>query len=397
MHLDTFGTWENLKRRASWLTDQLTVMKTGNALVAGVEYGLKRESMLAWPLVLKVDISPMCNLKCTVCVHATANDNDALQRQEFSAKQRMSVEEFRRIVHEVRGRTTSISLYYFGDPLMHPELAEMCAVAFDAEMNTHVKSNFNFSMSDEKIERLVRSGLTHLSVCVDGLTQSTYERTRVGGKLELVLANLSRVCELKRRLGATYPRVEAQFIKFRHNVHEFEAAKALFESMGVDRVTSFWGELGNYTDDPVRGVAALEPRANTLLPQCYWPHFTMLIRYNGDVIPCSNYRIGEQNARAGDKRVIGNVFQTSVRDVWNSPGYRAIRRLVSNPERARRESWLRDSFCDGCAAVFDKDCATFMRSAERYQFEELYDLRGKAPFRRMTPARELAVLGRRGA
>jgi MoaA/NifB/PqqE/SkfB family radical SAM enzyme len=123
----------------------------------------------------------------------------------------------------------------------------------------------------------------------------------------------------------------------------------------------------------------------------------MLIRYNGDVIPCANYRIGEQNARAGDKRVIGNVFQTSVRDVWNSPGYRAIRRLVSNPERARRESWLRDSFCDGCAAVFDKDCATFMRSAERYQFEELYDLRGKAPFRRMTPARELAVLGRRGA
>jgi MoaA/NifB/PqqE/SkfB family radical SAM enzyme len=393
MRLDPLNTSQNLKRRTSWLTDQWTGKKALNALMAVLEYGAKREVMRAWPLVLKIDISPLCNLKCTICVHASPNDNEALKQQEFTAAQRMSVDQFRRIVDEVKGRTSAISMYYFGDPLMHPQLAELCGVAFEAGLNTHVKSNFSFTLSSEKLERLATSGLTHLCVCVDGLTQANYERTRVGGKIDLVLSNLSRICEIKRRLGSPYPHIEAQFIKFRHNVHEFEKAKTLFKSLGVNRVTSFWGDLGNYTDDPVHGVDALQPRSNRLLPQCYWPHFTMLIRYNGDVVPCANYRIGEQSMASGDRRIIGNVFETSVREVWNSPGYQAIRRLVSNPSRARSENGLRKSFCDGCAAVFQKDRQSYLRDGKDYNFEDLYDLRGGIPVRKVAAsARLLPVL-----
>src|SRR5205085_1410671 len=161
-------------------------------------YALGTEGVAAWPTVLKIDISPVCNLRCTVCVHAAPNGDTDLERQEFHGRQRMSVADFRRIIAEVAGRTSAVSLYYLGDPLVHPDLDEMCGIARDAGMNVHISTNFSFKLTDERLARMARSGLTHLTVCVDGLRQESYERTRVGGRIDLVLSNLRRICAERR-------------------------------------------------------------------------------------------------------------------------------------------------------------------------------------------------------
>jgi organic radical activating enzyme len=264
--------YHGVKRREGWFVDNLTFRKAANMAVTVGQFAVKSEQMHTMPVAVKIDISPMCNLSCTVCVHADPNGNAALEKQDFDPKHRMSVEQFRTIIDQIRGRTAAVSLYYIGDPLVHPNLDEMCGIAYDAGLNVHISTNFSFALTDARIRRMVTSGLTHLSVCVDGLSQEKYQMTRVGGRIDRVLDNLKRICKVRDEMHRTFPKVEVQYIKFQHNVDELEKARQLVLSYGVDQVTDFWGALNNYTDGDPDVVAVLAPNKNDKLPQCFWPH-----------------------------------------------------------------------------------------------------------------------------
>jgi MoaA/NifB/PqqE/SkfB family radical SAM enzyme len=367
---------KNVSRRLGWFVEHLTLRKVANALIACTQFILKHEVMKAWPVIVKVDISPLCNLQCTICVHArpTESSSAALKAQTFSGNQKMRLDQFKRIVDELSGKSVAISMYYLGDPFVHPDLDSLCRMASDAGLNSHVSTNFSFVLSDQRIADIVTSGLTHLTVCVDGLSQETYGRTRVGGRIDVVLGNLERLMQCRRKLGRRYPRVEVQFIKFQHNVDELQEANRRFRALGVDQIVDFWGTLHNFTDFNSDQDAQLTPKKDKRLPQCYWPHFALLIKFNGDVIPCCSHRLESQYSKLGDQRNVGNVFNTSIWDVWNSRQYQALRRIVSNPGRIEKEIGLTRTFCAGCPKIFDTKIDRLVRTGDTYRWEELYTL-----------------------
>jgi MoaA/NifB/PqqE/SkfB family radical SAM enzyme len=364
----------NVRRRRAWFMEGASPAQMANLALAGAHFACKAEYMRAWPVVAKVDISPLCNLRCTYCVHAVPGEGSdpALQQQVFRRSQQMQTGEFEGIARQIAGKTMAVSLYYLGDPLMHPQLDEICGIASSARLNCHVSTNFSFDLTDERLTSLLTSGLTHLTVCVDGLRQESYERTRVGGRIERVLDNLDRTLRIRSELGTRYPRIEVQFIRFQHNLDQLADAEHWCRERGVDQFTDYWGNLHNYTDEAPGRYRVFGPKANRALPQCSWPHFALQVRYDGDVIPCCYFRHAEQYRPAGDRRVIGNVLETSVWEVWNSAEYRALRRLVSNPARSSSEPSLGETFCDGCPTVFDTDIASKSYTADKHAWEELY-------------------------
>jgi MoaA/NifB/PqqE/SkfB family radical SAM enzyme len=337
-------------RRRHWFLDNLTPAKVLNYLSLGATYLLKREIVPAWPAVLKVDISPACNLSCPVCVHADPGDDPLLRGQSFKGK-RMPMDRYRQLVDEARGKVAAFSLYYLGDPFAHPEVDAMCRVAHEAGINVHLSTNFSFRFSDDRIARIARSGVTHLTVAVDGFSQETYGRTRVGGDLALVLSNLERLCAYKKQHGLRFPRVEVQYIKFNHNLHELPQALAHFERLGLDNVETLWGMVSNYAELEPSRQTTTGPLPETPLPRCYWPFAFMTIKYDGDVIPCCNFRHATQYVPGEDSRALGNVFESGLRAVWDSAAYRETRRMCGNPA-AGEDPALAARFCHGCPQLY---------------------------------------------
>ncbi len=363
-------TW----RRRHWLFARFRLGPLWNYVKGGFHFARKHERVTNLPGVVKIDISPICNLRCTVCVHADPNGNDFLERQRFAPGHKMSVEQFRSIISQIEGRAATVSLYTWGDPMTHPDLDEMCRIASDAGLQVHVSTNFSFGFKDERLRSIVTSGLTHLTVCVDGLSQEKYGKTRVGGRIDRVIHNLRRVAEIRRELGRSFPKIEIQYIKYQHNLDELDAARALSEEIGAEGFADFWGALHNYADREPEHYETTGPKPNRSLPQCYWPHFSMVIKYNGDVIPCCEHRMAAQHMEGGDARVFGNVFETSVAEVWNGAEYRKARRIVSNPEVVLQEPELRKHFCDGCFVIFETGIARTARWANQHRWEEVFEL-----------------------
>ena len=363
--------WGDIERRFGWFIDNITISQTRNMVLATGQYLLKTPSVLSWPLVLKIDISPLCNLGCTICVHRKPLGNKRLELQKFHSKQYMSIEQYKKIIDEVAGKTSAVSLYLLGDPLVHPDLCKFARITRDAGINVHISTHFSFKLSDQRIADLANSGITHFTVCVDGLSQEAYELTRKGGQIELVLSNLRRLCEYIRQNALKYPKIEVQYIKYQHNLHELKEATHLFREMGVEQVTHFWGDLNNYTDLDPGTYHIYGPNKPKIFPQCYWPYFHMTIKYNGDVLPCSNYRYGERYTQEDTPRSLGNVFTSGVKAVWQNMQYIQARRMASNPKSACQSGDVKDHFCYGCPSLFATDVEKNRRNAAFYTIEEV--------------------------
>lgn len=181
----TLNILENISRRQRWFSKYLNVNRSINITKSTIGFISGAEIMNSFPTVLKVDISPLCNLRCTFCVHGEGGGGS-----NFSKSQRMSLDQFKLLVAKCEGKVSAFSLYYLGDPMTHPDLNAMAAVAQKAGIYTHVSTNFSFRLSDEKIEAIVTSGLDHFKACLDGVSQDKYELTRVGGRVDFILSNI---------------------------------------------------------------------------------------------------------------------------------------------------------------------------------------------------------------
>lgn len=112
----------------------------------------------------------------------------------------------------------------------------MVEYATSKGLSVRINSNLNRTTSVQA-RLMVESGLEELLVDLDGATQETYERYRIGGKLALVVGNVRQIVEVKRQLKSPLPLITARTLLTRHNESEVPHIKALAWNLGVDR---FW-------------------------------------------------------------------------------------------------------------------------------------------------------------
>ena len=359
--MSLIGTARQMRRRLTWLQRGASAGAVANLASAGMRYLLHAERAAALPPMVKIDISPLCALACPACIHADpkGRHRPLLERQSFQPTQRMARDRFAAIIEQIRGRALAVSLYYYGDPLMHPEFAELAGIAADAGLSTHASTHLSYNLSEAKLAAIVASGLSHLTVTIDGATQETYGVTRVRGRLVRVLDNLERLISAKRARGLAQPVIEVQYLRHPHHApNEADRVEALARERGADQFTAYDGayhdvdgDLYNAVDTDLGAQSPGAARGGALLPRCHWPYTGTVIKYDGDVIPCCKWRDGQQYS-GGDPRAIGNIFETPLAEIWNGETYRRLRRLTSDPAGADARGEGRGSFCEGCPRLY---------------------------------------------
>jgi len=330
-----------------------TLAKARNLGKSILGYLTKKPQANYYPPVVKIDLSPLCNLHCPVCVHASPKENSVLlAQQHFDSDHMMSVADFKKIIDEIKGKTQSVYLYLMGEPFMHPHLCEMSQYANAAGLNVLVSTHFSFKFPDKKIAEIAHSGITHLELSIDGATQEIYEQTRVGGHLDWVLDNLERLVAYKKAHNLVYPKIEVQCLAFEHNRHQIPMLRAKVKALGVDMFTAEDGDVGSWAEMAAENFNISGPKEDKLIPACNWPFAAMVIKYNGDAVPCCLFNMGKEFSK--DKSLsmsLGNVFKDGVSGVWNNKAYQQVRRYVSKPSLINEDKSLEKNFCYGCPQV----------------------------------------------
>lgn len=315
-----------------------SIKKLRNLLLLTLEFRQRRIAPSAFPIICQVDPTNICNLRCPLCPTGTGDYG--------RPKGMMNLQKFKEIIDEIGSYLYEINLYNFGEPLLNKEVFQMARYAHDHNILTCINTNLTV-LTDEGAEALVRSGLDHVILSIDGLTPETYSKYRVGGDFDRVISNLKRVVDWKERLRSSSPFIEWQFLVFKHNEHEASRVEQFARSLGANGVII--QNAGMSTDNRVVNEAKewlLEGKERGKYytyslgggRACDWLWYTIVINHDGGVSPCClAYK------KEGD---FGNFLtdSSSLREIWNNAKFQAARRIF----REAKLSSDQDILCNSC-------------------------------------------------
>lgn len=287
------------------------------------------ELELPYPLHVDLELSFTCNLRCPMCIMSLPKRE---LRQWGDSKVKMTLETARRIIDEgVREGQAALGINGTNEPLLTPYLVEVIEYARRQGI-VDIMFNSNGSLLTEELShRLIDSGLTRIMFSLDAITQETYDQIRIGSNFQRVMRNIETFLRIKRQKGAVLPLVRVSFVKMSINEHELDD----FIDHWVERVDFI--SIQQY-GNPFQGEA--KQRKETLRSQalgfqfeeyfrCPQPWVRALVRNDGRVLPCCAF--------VGMKFDMGNIFAASLKEFWQGPKWRELRRLHQQG-RYREES-----------------------------------------------------------
>jgi MoaA/NifB/PqqE/SkfB family radical SAM enzyme len=412
----------------------------GNRQLAKAEYLLQHVHLRARPRILALVLSNRCNLRCIHCYQAK-NGDSLLAPAEIG----------RELRRELAGFYPYLSTLDLlgGEVFLSPgfsELVDDVAAMVDRPI---LRLTTNGTLIDDVwAERIVRTPFHSITVSIDGGTPATYCRLRRGGELETVLAGIRRIRKWKQTLASDYPYLDSFFVIMRSNFREIPQYLELMRQEGivevaletmrlsgentartaglardevihsVDEVTELHGLLQNALSrarsdfrairvsglttlfaahglDPSflrEGGDGLYPESDDLRPEsgnfelCPNPWTTLFVTESGNVHICF---LSEP---------IGNLYQTPLVEIWNSPKALAKRsRMISGhyleaacsePSCSWREGQVPAALDRNQTRVLLGEINELRERVERLQPGEPAELPKLAAVRRLLQARE---------
>lgn len=335
-----------LRGRYNFIYDRMPVTlmrmspaKRFNLLLAGTHMLHRQIRPWNMPLHIQFEWTSFCNLRCPVCPTGTKDlERDAIP---------MDPELFERAWDETAPYLLTASLWGWGEPLMHPRLGEMLRIASRHHVATLLSTN-GMPLKHESVrEALIEHPPTTLIVAIDGLTDETNSKYRVGAKLEPILTGMRKLAELKRRRKARFPVLQLRYIVMRHNEHEVEHIEefarqhefelltlrsiSLFDITDADKVQSGFVPVNEILQPYQYKEGKRQKRPGFI---CTMPFWFPSVQADGGVVSC------EQD-HSGKHRFGTMIGGARFRDIWFSEQAAAVRKLV-------RDEHEKLSFCRNC-------------------------------------------------
>ncbi len=183
----------------------------------------KKERLSAYPIYANIDPVNACNLHCPFCIVGAGKD---IFKPEF-----ISIERYKNILKELGGTLLHLSLYRYGEPLMHPEIGTLISLAKEEGIYVHLSTNL-LLLDEKKLKEVIEAEPDQIVVCADGVTEETYQKYRQGGNFAQFRKNLEMLLKAIRKSGKKIE-VKWQYLVFGYNESEIEKAKQIAENLHI--------------------------------------------------------------------------------------------------------------------------------------------------------------------
>lgn len=306
--------------RLSGLLRSLTMRRIGNIVKTSFSFLIsaltKKQMVWGIPPVLTIEPTNQCNLHCPLCTTGSGEMKRSAGR--------MSLHTFEKIIEHMGEDIFFMLIYHQGEPYMNKDFFKFVEIAKQHKIYVTTSTNGHY-FTDQNIRKTLDSGLDSMIISLDGITQGSYEKYRVGGQLERVLDGTARLMKEKKRQNRRTPNVALQFLVMKHNEHEIPEVKKIANQLGVDRLliknievrsvneAREWLPTDNrfrryHFDGETYRVKGLDKNA------CTRPWLSTLINWDGTFVPCcfdknGDYPMGDIQTISDTREMwLGNEF-----------------------------------------------------------------------------------------
>lgn len=277
------------------------------------KYDFQGRLKAEFPSQIIVDATEVCNLECIHCPHPE------FKRSEHYATRYLDVSIHTKMVDEVRqygqGHTQYIRYTSNGEPLVHPAIYDMLDYAVKNSGVFVTLTTNGTIMNEKRIEKLLASGLHMVDISIDAFLPETYAEIRRGGKLETTRANVLKLMEIKKRIGAT-TRIVVSFVEQPKNTGEVADFESYWKQQGADfvvirRLHSAAGGVSTIAMNMKQTQQSVDRKP------CLYPWERILLNPKGELAFCP------QDWSHGS--VLADYRTSTIREVWQGESYRQLR------------------------------------------------------------------------
>lgn len=284
--------------------------------------GIKSKSPIHPGLPVSISIEPTtsCNLRCLECPSGLRSFSRPTGMMELTT--------FQKIINELHENLSYLILYFQGEPYLNPGFLEAIRYASSKNIYTATSTNAHFLTKENAMET-VESGLSRIIVSMDGTDQESYEKYRIGGKLNKVIDGIENLVAAKKAVKNHAPFIILQFLLFKHNTHQIPEIKKLAKKLGVDKLELKTAQVYDFE----KGSALIPEKEelsryqqisnheyqlkNNLLNKCWKMWHSCVMTWDGNIVPCCF----DKDA----KYTMGNIHEQSFKEIWNSTEYQEFR------------------------------------------------------------------------
>jgi MoaA/NifB/PqqE/SkfB family radical SAM enzyme len=361
-----------------------------------IPYHLYRSGKAWHPLLVTLELTYLCNLRCQMCSLVVGNmvtkagqrKNAELHEPGGTLRREVSTEEYLDLITQIADAGVKAVVFTGGEAALRKDILTLVRAVKSRGMQLSMISNG--SANPETYRELVRLGLDSIMISVDG-TREVHDHIRgVVGSFDRTQVALRTLIDEKKTQGARLPRIKVGCTVSALNQHDLENVVALFEASAIDDLNLLYlhfsterrdtlterrvsGPVMHLKDaklpDPIVGVdtKALAERVTRIkaerdrrrLQVTFSPDLSpeeIALQYTDESFAFANKcfyawyatRIdpwGQMYPCWIDVR-LGDVREHTFLDLWNSQGYRSFRRLI------RKHKLLPK--CTTCCVLNDK-------------------------------------------
>ncbi len=395
---DIYGLF---RQRFTHVEAQALTLKVLNLWLSRHHFRARDTTVLSHPFGIIVDPSNMCQLACPGCVHSERSESMNLFEWPSGT---LSESNFASLLRLYGPAAIAVYFCDYGEPLLNLNTPKLIRAAKSYLLGTALSTSLSVRRFDP--EAYVSSGLDFMVLSIDGATQRVYERFRRNGKLQLVLENVAKLVDAKRKLGKRTPVLSWNFLAFEHNSHEIPLAERMARRLGVNQFRVVNPFDVSWDDPDIRPAAvkgyikrldwtsvssapenwnpfpeAVE--ANTIaaafeksLSQgtvgeaakspghtCHWLYKNMVMDATGRILPCCG---------ASDSKLVFGTLDGCRTAPFNSEKYRQARAFFAGDSRIPDDS-LQCSRCDWdqtSVSIGDRAIRHYFRAADPWFFDK---------------------------
>jgi radical SAM protein with 4Fe4S-binding SPASM domain len=329
-----------------------------NAHLNRKELKLNKQRLYTYPQVIQFGVTNKCNIRCWFCGTRFIRGKD---------RKELPIELYRKVAKDFFPFANQIKFNQDGEFFLHPHFEEMLLTASRFPAETEVCTN-GMLLDDEIARFLVEKKIHLLTISMDGATPKTVESIRSGLDFNRVMANIQNINRWKLHHHSGLPVLSFHCAAMKRNLDELVLLIELAHKMEVDLVNIahvviydwmdeyespfYHKELCNRVMEEARRraeeleITLVCPKPFSLQKEdcqndgnvgescssgvaiCKIPWDHVILRPNGDVVPCCMMWEGEE--------VMGNLFEAGLREIWNNERYRHLRKTVNrSPELAK--------------------------------------------------------------
>lgn len=299
--------------------------KNGGSIKRLVRANNKRENLvekipLSAPIVVYIETSAVCNLKCNFCPTNSKKYLETLKNTKI-----MTFEQFKKIVDDLKEFDEKIKIIWLnglGEPLLNKDFCKMVRYLKESDVceKITVISNGTF-LSKELSDELVETGLDSFRLSLYGLDEDEYKKTCLSDvKFNQLYNNIKYFYEVSRNKIEFQIKATNYFVNDDKSLNKFiDLFYDICDELFVEDIVPLGSDFDviEYTSKYNKVYDVSRRNASKV---CASPLYTMAIDINSIVKPCCVEYLGVL--------AYGDVSKQSLKEIWYSTELKKIRLAI---------------------------------------------------------------------